>query len=84
MNCLGSARTRQLDSCRSETAKKEIWDLLNELSKNQREIILLKDYQGHSYAEIAEIVDIPLGTVMSRLHHARKKLATLLKECRNA
>ena len=64
--------------------KKEIWNLLNELSKDQREIILLKDYQGHSYAEIAEIVDIPLGTVMSRLHHARKKLATLLKECRNA
>ena len=64
--------------------KREIWDLINELSKDQREIIFLKDYQGHSYAEIAEIVDIPLGTVMSRLHHARKKLAALLKESRNA
>ena len=64
--------------------KKEIRDLMNELSEPKREIIFLKDYQGHSYAEIAEIMDIPLGTVMFRLHHARKKLAALLRERRNA
>ena len=63
--------------------QREIWDLLNQLSKDQREIIFLKDYQGHSYGEIAAIVDIPLGTVMSRLHHARKKLAELLRDGRN-
>ncbi len=51
---------------------------LAQLPTVQREIVFLKDYQGHSYAEIAEIQRIPLGTVMSRLHHARKKLAAYL------
>lgn len=54
--------------------RKEIWKALQQLSPNQKEIIFLKDYQGHSYVEISEILDIPLGTVMSRLHHARKSL----------
>lgn len=56
----------------------DICSAMTQLSPAQREIIYLKDYQGHSYAEIAEIQQIPLGTVMSRLHHARKKLAALL------
>ena len=64
--------------------RREVRDLMNSLSEPKREIIFLKDYQGHSYAEIAEIMDIPLGTVMSRLHHARKKLAALLRERSNA
>ena len=64
--------------------RREIWDLLSELSAPQREIVFLKDYQGHSYAEIAAIMEIPMGTVMSRLHHARKNLARILKEKRNA
>ena len=64
--------------------RREIWDLLSELSDPQREIIFLKDYQGHSYAEIAAIMEIPMGTVMSRLHHARKNLARILKETRHA
>ena len=64
--------------------KKDILDLMNELSEPKREIIFLKDYQGHSYAKITDIMDIPLGTMMSRLHHARKKLAALLRERRNA
>ena len=58
--------------------KGEVWNALQGLSPEQREIIFLKDYQGHSYVEISQIVDIPLGTVMSRLHHARKNLAAAL------
>jgi RNA polymerase sigma-70 factor (ECF subfamily) len=60
--------------------RSEVWRALELLSENQREIIFLKDYQGHSYNEIAEILDIPLGTVMSRLHHARKNLIELLRK----
>jgi RNA polymerase sigma-70 factor (ECF subfamily) len=59
---------------------REIRQALTRLGPDQREIIYLKDYEGHSYAEISEIVQIPLGTVMSRLHHARKKLAELVRE----
>ena len=54
------------------------------LADYQRTIIFLKDYQGHSYAEIAEILGIPLGTVMSRLHHARRKLAGVLNGKKDA
>lgn len=58
----------------------EVWRALQQLSPDHREIIFLKDYQGHTYAEIADILGIPVGTVMSRLHHARRNLAALLRE----
>lgn len=57
----------------------EVWSALSRLKPAQREIIFLKDYQGHRYLEIAEILEIPLGTVMSRLHHARKNLIEALR-----
>lgn len=59
--------------------KREVWSKLMQLGPEHREIVFLKDYQGHSYAEIAEILSIPIGTVMSRLHHARKNLAEAVK-----
>ncbi len=62
----------------------DINQAMAKLPPEQREIIFLKDYQGHSYAEIAEIQGIPLGTVMSRLHHARRKLAAYLNGDQNA
>jgi RNA polymerase sigma-70 factor, ECF subfamily len=58
----------------------EVWTALGKLSADHREIVFLRDYQGHSYAEIAEILRVPLGTVMSRLHHARRSLILRLGE----
>jgi RNA polymerase sigma-70 factor (ECF subfamily) len=48
------------------------------LPAGQREIIVLREFDGLSYAEIAEVTGIPIGTVMSRLHTARRSLATKL------
>jgi RNA polymerase sigma-70 factor (ECF subfamily) len=48
-----------------------VWRSLDVLSADQREVLVLRDYHGLSYAEIAETVGIPRGTVMSRLHRAR-------------
>lgn len=50
------------------------------LPDQAREIILLKHFQECSYAEMAEILDIPVGTVMSRLYNARKLLKKKLEE----
>ena len=52
------------------------------LSFEDREIITLQHFRGMSYEEIAELLDIPKGTVMSRLYYARKRLAKLMNEVR--
>ena len=53
-------------------------EALSRLSDNQREILVLRDYHDLAYAEISETLEIPIGTVMSRLHSARKKLKQVL------
>lgn len=51
---------------------------LQTLSEQHRSIIILSDIEGLSYREIAEVLVIPIGTVMSRLHNARKRLRQVL------
>jgi len=53
---------------------------LESLSENFRLAVLLADVEGFSYKEIAEIMDVPIGTVMSRLHRGRKALEKALWE----
>ena len=53
---------------------------LEQLSPQHREVVVLKDVQGLAYKEIAEVMDCSIGTVMSRLHYARQKLQTMLKD----
>ena len=45
-----------------------------------RLVVYYADVEGYSYKEIAEILDIPSGTVMSRLHRGRKQLRELLAD----
>jgi RNA polymerase sigma-70 factor (ECF subfamily) len=53
---------------------------LEELTPEHRAVILLREVEGLSYDEISEVLQIPRGTVMSRLHYARTHLRTLLKD----
>jgi RNA polymerase sigma-70 factor (ECF subfamily) len=53
---------------------------LESLPDNFRMAVLLADVEGFSYKEIAEILDIPIGTVMSRLHRGRRALQKALFE----
>lgn len=55
-----------------------LWTCVLKLKPRYREILVLRDYQDLSYEEIAKILKIPRGTVMSRLHHARKLLRDLI------
>lgn len=52
--------------------QERVWRVLNELSPEFREILVMKYIQDKRYNEISEILSIPRGTVMSRLYYARK------------
>jgi RNA polymerase sigma-70 factor (ECF subfamily) len=52
---------------------------LAELGEEHRTAIMLREVNGLAYEEIAEVMGCPKGTVMSRLHHARKKLQVALR-----
>lgn len=54
--------------------------LLNSLPEAARSVLVLREYGELSYHEIAAVLDVPLGTVMSRLNYARTRLRVLLKE----
>ena len=58
----------------------EVKDAMDALPEQFRVAVLLADVEGFSYKEIAEILDIPIGTVMSRLHRGRKALQKQLYE----
>lgn len=49
-------------------------DALASLSANHRAVIALVDLDGLTYQEAADVLDVPVGTVMSRLHRARRKV----------
>jgi RNA polymerase sigma-70 factor, ECF subfamily len=51
---------------------------LEELPVEYREVVILRELEGMSYKEIAVIADIPIGTVMSRLARARRRLRQYL------
>ncbi len=55
-----------------------ITQALETLPEHHRAIIMLSDLEGLSYREIADVLNIPMGTVMSRLHNARKRLRSAL------
>ncbi|WP_279788835.1 sigma-70 family RNA polymerase sigma factor [Rothia sp. RSM407] len=52
----------------------EVREALNELSEDFRMVVYYSDVEGFAYKDIAEILDIPMGTVMSRLHRGRRIL----------
>ena len=59
----------------------EIDKAIAQLSPEHRAVILMKEIDGMQYHEIAEALGCSIGTVMSRLFYARKKLQNLLKDC---
>jgi RNA polymerase sigma-70 factor (ECF subfamily) len=65
-------------SLHAQQAGHLLQEALERLDDEQRQIIVLRDVQDLSYEEIADILDLPRGTVKSRLHRARASLAQLL------
>jgi len=71
----GPERIRQRSA-----ARELLWRALERVGEDHREILVLKELQGFRYNEIARILDIPEGTVASRLFHARRALKEALDE----
>ncbi|KLU62574.1 ECF RNA polymerase sigma factor SigM [Peptococcaceae bacterium CEB3] len=79
--------TAELNLDRAAPTGAEQWETrlilreaLAELSLEQRQVLLLREWQGYEYREIAELMGIPLGTVKSRLFSARAHLKNVLEE----
>ena len=64
----------------NEELKGKIEEALSTLSENHRAILLLREMEGLSYEELAKVLGIRKGTVMSRLFHARLKMQNKLRE----
>lgn len=68
------------DEILAEREKAElVWMALNSLPEEARQILVLCDMQGFSYAEVASILNLPEGTVKSRLHRARNAFKEVWK-----
>ena len=67
------------ESVRTELNKR-INGALEQLTPEHRAVILLREVEGLSYDEISDMLQVPRGTVMSRLHYARSHMRTILKD----
>ncbi len=74
--------TDRAESPHERAERRELAELLEEaidsLPEDQRLVLLLSDVEGYSYDEIAEILEIPVGTVKSRLSRGRSKVRDYL------
>lgn len=61
------------------TDRAEVMEAIHQLPASFKEVILLHYYQGFGISEIAQMMDLPEGTISSRLSRGRKKLETILK-----
>jgi RNA polymerase sigma-70 factor (ECF subfamily) len=73
---IGGRRTFSEDADR----RLDVSQALSTLSHAHREVVVLREFEGMSYAEMAEVIGVPRGTVESRLHRARQELGELLRD----
>ncbi len=75
------ARTDQLPSHAMEVAEQQalVQQALSELPEEYRDVIVMKEMEDLSYEEIATLMDVPIGTVRSRLHRGRGELREKLR-----
>ena len=85
----GAGRVEPLDTSDAsrpghalERAEEErrVQGALNRLSPEHRAVLVMKDMEGQKYETMAEVLQVPIGTIRSRLHRARTELRELLEE----
>jgi len=63
----------------SEETTELVWSALEKLNEKHRSVLVLADIKGYDYLEISRMLDLPLGTVKSRISRARENMAEILK-----
>jgi RNA polymerase sigma-70 factor (ECF subfamily) len=71
---ISAASDERTDAVIDDEVDVEIIRALESLDEPFRRVVELVDIDGLSYAEAAEVLDVPVGTVMSRLHRARSRI----------
>lgn len=62
----------------SKETSEEVQEALSQISDNNRIVVVLRDIKGFSYSEISDIIEVPVGTIKSRINRGRHELKTLL------
>ena len=70
----------QEEAAERAEARRRVQAAIRQLKEREREVLVLKEFEGLRYREIAVLLDIPIGTVMSRLYTARRHLAGILED----
>jgi RNA polymerase sigma-70 factor (ECF subfamily) len=68
------------EAAKDAELRRRMREAIDELTPDHKAVILLRELEGLSYEEISRVMQCSKGTVMSRLHYARKKLQARLKE----
>jgi len=70
----GDGRPSPLQDTLADEVRTRLWAAIQDLPDEMRDVFVMYHFEGMKYREIAQVCDIPLGTVMSRLHGARLRL----------
>jgi RNA polymerase sigma-70 factor (ECF subfamily) len=73
-------RADPFEATKDSELRARVLEAIDELTPDHKAVILLRELEGLSYEEISRVMQCSKGTVMSRLHYARKKLQARLKE----
>jgi RNA polymerase sigma-70 factor (ECF subfamily) len=68
-----------IDALERAELRRAVWEAIWRLETDDRELIVARDILGTPYSTLAELLEIPAGTVMSRLYYARRRLRDQLK-----
>jgi RNA polymerase sigma-70 factor (ECF subfamily) len=77
---IASPAATALEDMEENERRRLVRTAIDRLSEDHREIIVLKNFKECSYKEIADVLGIPIGTVMSRLFYARQALRALIEQ----
>jgi len=75
----GPRPDQPFDRARDAEIARRLHEAIRELTPDHRAVILLRELEGLSYEEISQVLECPKGTVMSRLHYARRQLQARLR-----